>query len=108
MEEKEEERMVRLRREVVSLITSGQISKAMQRVTSHGVASVSDPAVLAQLQSKYPPRGHPLPETVSQRTMCRLSPRFERLLVEAEPRCVTRNWRTQSRVSDCAGRADER
>ena len=31
------------RREVVALISSGQISRAMSRVTSHGVASMNDP-----------------------------------------------------------------
>ena len=36
------------RKEVVALISSGQISRAMSRVTSHGVASMNDPAVLAR------------------------------------------------------------
>ena len=52
------------RREVVALILSGQISRAMSRVTSHGVASMSDPAVLAQVAAKYPARGRPLPDKV--------------------------------------------
>ena len=53
-EEKEEDKMARLRREVVGLINSGKISKALQRVTSCGVANIEDPAILAMLQSKYP------------------------------------------------------
>ena len=52
------------RREVVALISSGQISRAMSRVTSHGVASMNDPAVLAQVAAKYPARGRPLPDKV--------------------------------------------
>ena len=58
--------MARLRREVVSLINGGKISKALQRVTSCGVASVEDPAVLEMLKSKYPARGRPLPDRVSR------------------------------------------
>ena len=65
-EEGEEEKMARLRREVVGLINQGKISKALQRVTSCGVASVEDPAVLAMLQSKYPARGKPLPARVTK------------------------------------------
>ena len=54
------------RREVVGLINAGKISKALQRVTSCGVASVEDPAVLAMLKSKYPARGKPLPARVTK------------------------------------------
>jgi hypothetical protein len=62
--ENEEDKKARLSREVVGLINSGKISKALQRVTSCGVASAEDPAILAMLRSKYPPRGRPLPERV--------------------------------------------
>ena len=65
-EEKEEDKMARLRREVVGLINSGKISKALQRVTSCGVANIEDPAILAMLQSKYPARGRPLPARVTR------------------------------------------
>ena len=44
------------RRKVVSLIAAGQISKAMSKVTGHGLASMEDAAVLAQVAAKYPPR----------------------------------------------------
>ena len=63
-QEKEEDKKARLRREVVGLINGGKISKALQRVTSCGVASAEDPAVLAMLRAKYPARGRPLPERV--------------------------------------------
>ena len=52
------------RREVVAFIAAGQISKAMTRVTSHGLASMEDAAVLAQVAAKYPARGRPLPARV--------------------------------------------
>ena len=52
------------RRDVLGLISSGQISRAMQRVTSHGLASLENPAIRRQIESKYPARGRPLPERV--------------------------------------------
>ena len=58
------EEMEKKRRDVLALISSGQISRAMQRVTSHGLASMDDPAIRQQMESKYPARGHPMPESV--------------------------------------------
>ena len=60
----EEEALRRKRKEVLALISAGQISRAMQRVTSHGLAKMSDPAVQAQVAAKYPPRRRPLPDRV--------------------------------------------
>ena len=51
-------------KEAASLIAQGQVGKAIRRLLSHGVASAEDPAVLQQLQAKYPPRGRPLPVSV--------------------------------------------
>ena len=61
--ETEGEEAVR-RRQVLALLSAGKISKAMTRVTSHGVASMDDPAVQAQVAAKYPARGRPLPARV--------------------------------------------
>ena len=58
---RKEDDLERRRREVVALISAGQISRAMSRVTSHGLASMEDAAVMAQVAAKYPPRGRPLP-----------------------------------------------
>ena len=52
------------RRDFLTLISSGQISRAMQRVTSHGLASMDSPAIRQQMESKYPARGRPLPDSV--------------------------------------------
>jgi hypothetical protein len=52
------------RREVLSLISEGQISRGMKRVTSLGVASSRDPDVQEQLQAKHPPRIQPMPASV--------------------------------------------
>ena len=62
--ERQEDDLNKKRREVISLISSGQISRAMQRVTSHGLANMSDPAVMAQVKAKYPTSGWPLPVSV--------------------------------------------
>ena len=60
------EQLQKRRRGVVSLISSGQISRAMQRVTSHGLASMTDAAIQEQVAAKYLPRGRTLPERVLQ------------------------------------------
>ena len=53
-------------RQAVSLISKGKISKAVNRMTSHGVACLEDPRTKAALESKYPPRGKPMPDSVSK------------------------------------------
>ena len=79
------------RREVVSLIAAGQISKAMSRVTSHGLASMEDAAVLAQVAAKYPPRGRPLPAKVPKgqpvEHLRALRDRLKALLPGSSPGC---------------------
>ena len=51
-------------KEVLKLLMAGQLGKAMHRVTSYGVADMAKPAVLRQLQEKFPPKVHSLPATV--------------------------------------------
>ena len=52
-------------RNAVNLISQGQVSKAANRINSHGVADINERSVMQQVQSKYPARGRPLPETIS-------------------------------------------
>ena len=54
----------KLRRQVLSLIRDGQVGRAMNRVTSHGVAPAGDRGVQEQIAAKYPARFRPLPESV--------------------------------------------
>ena len=54
----------KLSKEVVGLITSGQISKAMNRVSSHGIADMNDPALRSQIERKYPKKIHNLSATI--------------------------------------------
>ena len=49
----------------VRLISKGQISKAVNRMNSHGLASMDDPRVMQQVSSKYPDRGRQLPDFVT-------------------------------------------
>ena len=63
-DEDEAQTAARLRREVVSLIEAGQVSRAMQRINSHGLADISKPSVLTQLQEKFPARRDVLPSSV--------------------------------------------
>ena len=65
-EDREREELSKLRQEVMSLIVYGDMTRAMGRVTSFGVGDCHDPAIQAQLRNKFPPRSHPLPESVSK------------------------------------------
>ena len=49
---------------VLGLIESGQLGKAMGRVTSYGLGDTSDPIIRQQLRAKFPPRSHQLPDAV--------------------------------------------
>ena len=61
-----EEEIKRQKRKVaLEHLAKGQISKAVSRLTSHGVADTRDPAVMAGLRSKYISRGRELPATVT-------------------------------------------
>ena len=53
-------------RQAVSLISKGFISKATNRMISHGVASIDDPISKAALASKYPPRTKEMPASVTR------------------------------------------
>ena len=53
-------------RQAVSLISKGQISKAVNRMTSNGVASLDDPIAKAALKTKYPARGKVMPDSVTK------------------------------------------
>jgi hypothetical protein len=54
------------RRSALILLAKGPISKAAKRINSTGIANIEDPAILAQMRSKYPDRGRPLPQSVSR------------------------------------------
>ena len=61
-----EEEIKRQKRKVaLLLLAKGQISKAVSRLTSHGVADTRDPAIMAGLKSKYVARSRELPATVT-------------------------------------------
>ena len=64
-EKREEREVARLRREVIGLIESGQLGKAMGRVTSFGLGDIEDPLIKQQLRDKFPQRSHPLPDSVT-------------------------------------------
>ena len=53
-------------RQAVSLICKGFISKACNRMTSHGVACIDNPVTIAALKCKYPARRKELPPTVTK------------------------------------------
>ena len=54
MPEKGEEEVRKLKRKAaLSYMSKGQVSKAVSRLTSNGVADTRDPAVMAELRGKY-------------------------------------------------------
>ena len=59
--EKEEERRKTM---AMSLLSQGQVGKAVRRITSHGVADMNDARVRQQMEEKYPDRGRQLPDSV--------------------------------------------
>lgn len=65
-EPEQDEILERKTRQAVSLISKGFISKATNRIISHGVANLNDPRSKSALQSKYPARGRPMPLLVTK------------------------------------------
>ena len=53
----EEDEVQFLKRTAVDLIGKGQVSKAVSRISSNGVANIQDPLILEQIREKYPQRG---------------------------------------------------
>ena len=56
----------KLRKEVLGLMENGQIGRAMDRVTTFGVADSNTPEIRDQLEVKFPPRRHELPRSVKK------------------------------------------
>ena len=61
-----EEEIMRLKRKAALVhLSKGQVSKAVSRLTSHGVADTRNPTVMAALKSKYIARSRELPASVT-------------------------------------------
>ena len=98
----------KLRKTVLSLLKRGQVSRAVRRICSHGIASMDDPQVHAALQAKYPRRGRDLPAAVT-RTQCMESLDMKDSLLKLDPgvspgfgglrnehlRCLAETWEQQ-------------
>ena len=63
-EKSEQEIKEKQRKDALAHLQKGEISKAVSRLTSFGVASTDDPVVMAALKAKYVARGRELPATV--------------------------------------------
>ena len=62
--DRQEEDTEKLKLEVISLVASSQVSKAMSRISSHGVASMQDERIKAQMTAKYSVRETAFPVRV--------------------------------------------
>ena len=60
----EEKAKDRKRRNALSLLSRGLISKAVRTINSYGIGDMEDQAVKNQMAAKYPERGIPLPASV--------------------------------------------
>ena len=58
--------MEKKRRNGLTLLAKGQISKAVKRINSMGIRDMKDPLVIQQMEQKYPDRGYPLLERFIQ------------------------------------------
>ena len=67
MDRSEEEEIQFLKRTAVDLIGKGQVSKAVSRICSNGVADINDPVIMEQIREKYPQRGRGLTVRVEKR-----------------------------------------
>ena len=95
-----------LRKTVLALISRGQVGKARRRISSHGLASMADPAVKAAMAAKYPPRRQPMPGSVVAGTCVDSLPGLREVLQNLQPgvsagfggmrneflRCAGENW----------------
>jgi hypothetical protein len=54
------------RRNALSLLSRGLISKAVRTINSFGIGDMGDPEVRDQMEAKYPDRGAPLPPSVTR------------------------------------------
>ena len=83
MEEGKQEK--KLRKEVLTLLQRGQVGRARRRVVSNGVASMDDPRVQSAMKEKYPPRSHPMPDSVHSGTCMASLPGLRETLLGLEP-----------------------
>ena len=75
----------KLRKTVLSQISRGQVGKARRTARSSGVASLHDPAVLATMLDKYPPRRQDFPNTVHRGTCMTSLPALKEALLGLKP-----------------------
>ena len=64
-----EKNKARLLSKALELLSKGQISKAVQRITSKGIADIEDPNVMDILGSKYAKLGKKMPPRFTSLTV---------------------------------------
>ena len=67
------------------MMADGQISRAMNRITSFGIADIEDPSIRTQIEKKFPPKTHDLPAFVSKTTPIERFKDLRRSLLSLEP-----------------------
>ena len=85
IEVESDELVAKTTKEVLCLIASGHLGKAMSRVTLYGVADIRDPAILQQLRDKFPNRQDDLPAMVPHTSAIDSFPDLREKLLALEP-----------------------
>ena len=62
----EEKEKTKKRKNALSLLSRGLISKAVRTINSFGIGDMEDPRIRQQMEDKYPPGRAPLPPTVTR------------------------------------------
>ena len=60
----EEEKKEKTKRDILKQLGLGSVSRAVDRITSKGIANMADPRVLGQMKAKHPPRTEVMQDTV--------------------------------------------
>ena len=100
------EEEAKLRKAVLSLVRRGQVGKARRRVASFGIADMGNAIVKEAVRAKYPPRSHPMPDTVTPGSCLERVPSLRDTLLNLQPgvssgfgalrhehlRCAAQHW----------------
>ena len=75
----------RLRKSVLYLVRCGQVGKARRRVASFGIADITNPLVEEAVKAKYPPRSHPMPDSVTAGSCMESMSELKETLLNLQP-----------------------
>ena len=93
----------RLRKSVLYLVRCGQVGKARRRVASFGIADITNPLVEEAVKAKYPPRSHPMPDSVTAGSCMESMSELKETLLNLQPGVSSGFWGSPSRTPPVRG-----